>query len=73
MEDMSEYEGWVVKLTVTYTPATQTLHCDLCSVLEGEESPAVPYTQRARIRIQGLHRTSRIHIPAGTRNKQFGR
>lgn len=44
MEDMSEYEGWVVKLTVTYTPATQTLHCDLCSVLEGEESPAVPYS-----------------------------
>lgn len=43
MEDISEYEGWAAKLTVTYVPTTQTLHCELCSVLDGEKSPAVTY------------------------------
>lgn len=43
MEDISEYEGWDAKLTVTYAPTTQTLHCELCSVHDGEESSAVTY------------------------------
>lgn len=43
MKDISEYEGWDAKLTVTYAPTTQTLHCELCSVHDGEESPAVTY------------------------------
>lgn len=44
MEDISEYEGVIAKLTVAYDTATSELHCGVFSALGGEELPKTTYS-----------------------------